>query len=40
MERQCWNLLLEEHCEQLFCLMDSFREVIAGANVKVIEFLN
>ena len=27
------DLLLEEHCEKLFCLMDSFWEEIAGANV-------
>ena len=33
MERKCRDLLLEEHCEKLFCLMDSFWEVIAGVNV-------
>ena len=33
MERKCRELLLEEHSEKLFCLMDSFWEVIAGANV-------
>ena len=33
METNCRDLLLEEHCEKLFCLMDSFWEVIAGANV-------
>ena len=27
------GLKLEEHCEKLFCLMDSFWEEIAGANV-------
>ena len=32
MERKCQDLLLEEHCQKLFCLMDSFWEVIAGAN--------
>ena len=35
MERKCWDLLLEEHCEKLFCLMDSFWEVIVGANVNL-----
>ena len=33
MEIKCRDLLLEEHCEKLFCLMDSFWEEIAGANV-------
>ena len=33
METICWDFLLEEHCEKLFCLMDSFLEVLAGANV-------
>ena len=33
MERKCRDLLLEEHCEKLFCSMNSFWEVIAGANV-------
>ena len=35
MERKCQDLLLEEHCEKLFCLMESFWEVIAGANVSL-----
>ena len=35
MEKNCWDLLLEEHCGKLFCLMDSFWEVIAGANVNL-----
>ena len=29
------RLLLEEHCGKLFCLMDSFWEVIAGANLNL-----
>ena len=29
------DLLLEENCEKLFCLMDSFWEVTAGANVNL-----
>ena len=29
------DLLLEEHCEKLFCLMDSFWEVTASANVNL-----
>ena len=33
MERKCRDLLLEKHCEKLFCLMDSFWEVIAGVNL-------
>ena len=33
MEIKCQDILLEEHCEKLFCLMDSFWEEIAGANV-------
>ena len=33
MEIKCRRLLLEEHCEKLFCLMDRFWEEIAGANV-------
>ena len=32
-EMKCRDLLLEEHCENVFCLMDSFWEAIAGANV-------
>ena len=35
MEAKCWDLLLKEHCEKLFCLMDTFWEVIAGANVDI-----
>ena len=35
MKRKCRDLLLEEHCENFFCLMDSFWEVIAGANVNL-----
>ena len=35
MERKCWDLLLEELCEQLFCLMDSFWGVIAPRNVNL-----
>ena len=33
METKYWNLLLEEHCEKLFCLMGGFWEAIAGAKV-------
>ena len=32
-ETKCRDLLLEEHSENVFCLMDSFWEAIAGANV-------
>ena len=32
MKRKCRDLLLEEHCENLFYLMNSFWEAIAGAN--------
>ena len=32
-EIKCRHLLLEGHCEKLFCLMDSFWEEITGANV-------
>ena len=35
MERKYRDLLLEEHCEKLFCLMDSFWEVTVGANVNL-----
>ena len=35
MERKYRDLLLEKHCEKLFCLMDSFWEVIAGANINL-----
>ena len=35
MERKYRDLLLEEHCEKLFYLMDSFWEVIPGANVSL-----
>ena len=30
---KCEDLLLKEHCEKLFCSMDSFWEVIAAVNV-------
>ena len=28
-----WDLLSEQHCEKLFCLMESFWEAIASANI-------
>ena len=35
MEKKCRDLLPEEHCEKLFCLMDSFGKLIASANVNL-----
>ena len=35
MEKKCWDLMLEEHCQKLFCLIDNFWEVIAGAYVNL-----
>ena len=32
-ETKSLDLLLEEHCEKLFCLMDSFWEEIAGTKI-------
>ena len=34
-EIKCRDLLLKEHCEKLFYLLDSFWEEIAGANVNL-----
>ena len=33
--KKCRDLLQEEHSEKLFCLIDSFCEAVAGANVNL-----